>query len=76
MSLDYLWQITAEGDYIILSLLTARYLLKCIGNIMAGKQLAGVVSYFNILSTDGFSLEKIFPGDARIQLSILILNSS
>lgn len=25
---DYLWQVTAEGDYIILALLTARFLLK------------------------------------------------
>jgi acyl-CoA oxidase len=28
MSCDFLWQVTAEGDYMILSLLTAKYLLK------------------------------------------------
>ncbi len=65
LSLDYLWQITAEGDYIILSLLTARYLLKCVGNVMGGKKVTGIVEYLNVLSTDGFSLEKIFPGEAR-----------
>lgn len=28
---DYLWQVTAEGDYVILSLLTARFLVKAVG---------------------------------------------
>lgn len=28
MGNDYLWQVTAEGDYIILTLLTARFLIK------------------------------------------------
>ena len=65
MSLDYLWQITAEGDYIILSLLTARYLLKSIGSVMTGKQLKGVVDYLNVLSTEDFSLQKMHPGDAK-----------
>jgi len=65
LSLDYLWQITAEGDYIILSLLTARYLLKCIASVMGGKHLNGVVEYLNIISSDGFSLEKAFPGNAK-----------
>ena len=65
LSIDYLWQITAEGDYIILSLLTARYLLKCIGNVMGGKHLTGIVEYLNVIASDGFSLEKVFPGDAK-----------
>jgi hypothetical protein len=35
---DYLWQVTAEGDYIILSLLTAKFLIKGVGETMSGKR--------------------------------------
>lgn len=35
---DYIWTITAEGDYVILSLLTGKYLLKTLNKTFEGKE--------------------------------------
>ena len=49
LSLDYLWQVTAEGDVIILALMTSKYLMKCIGQVMTGEKLKGIIEYFNAI---------------------------
>jgi acyl-CoA oxidase len=64
LSCDYLWQVTAEGDFIILSLLTAGFLLKSVGKAFTGHKLKGIVDYFNVISEPEFDLEKIHPGNA------------
>ncbi len=47
LSLDYLWQVTAEGDVIILGLMTSKYLMQCVANVMGGGTLKGIMEYFN-----------------------------
>jgi len=43
MGCDYLWQVTAEGDYIILSLLTARFLVKALKEAQTNKLQKGMM---------------------------------
>lgn len=59
---DYLWQVTAEGDFIILGLLTARFLYNSVKEVLSEKKLESVVEYLNILSSVHPS--KLHPGDA------------
>ena len=33
LSADYVWQTTAEGDYIVMQLQTARFLVKCVDQV-------------------------------------------
>jgi len=61
LSQDYLWQVTAEGDFIILALLTAKHLLKSAQTVMNGKKLTGVVEYLNAVGETGFSLAQSKP---------------
>jgi acyl-CoA oxidase len=61
LSQDYLWQVTAEGDFIILAMLTAKSLLKSIQTIFNGKKLTGIVDYFNIIGESGFNLAQLKP---------------
>jgi len=42
---DYVWQTTAEGDFIILMLFTAKFLLKKVEAARQGKPMQGPVSY-------------------------------
>ena len=65
LCVNYLWQITAEGDYIILGLQTARSLLKAVGSAKQGKQLSGILDYLNVVGSQDFNLEKIFPGSFK-----------
>ncbi len=62
---DYLWQVTAEGDFIILALLTARHLLKSIGKVFGGGKLTGIMEYFNVIGEPEFDLAKHKPSAAR-----------
>ena len=55
---DYLWQVTAEGDMIILALSTARHIVSTINNIRKGKNVKGIFDYFNVLSEkEGFRFD-------------------
>lgn len=65
LSQDYAWQITAEGDFIILGLHTAKHLMKCVQTAQTGKQLTGIMEYFNILSEKEFNLVKHRPNTAK-----------
>ncbi|KAJ3050486.1 acyl-Coenzyme A oxidase, partial [Quaeritorhiza haematococci] len=44
---DYVWQITAEGDYILLTLQTARYLLKSVKAVWDGGKPGRLVAYLD-----------------------------
>ena len=74
MSVDYLWQVTAEGDAYILSLLTGKHLLKSIGKVFGGAKLQGIMDYFNVITEDGFDLAKIKPSPARLASEYRNLN--
>jgi acyl-CoA oxidase len=62
---DYLWQITAEGDVIILGLMTARFLHQSIDAAIAGKKNSGNVEYLNVLNNKNFSIKSQTPLPAR-----------
>lgn len=66
LSQDYLWQITAEGDFIILGLHTARHLLKSIQNALRGQRLSGVLEYFNVCNDKQFNLVTHRPATAKL----------
>lgn len=61
ISCDYLWQVTAEGDFTILALLVGAHILKSLGKIFGGTKLQGVMDYFNIISEEEFHPSKIKP---------------
>jgi len=65
LSQDYLWQITAEGDFIILGLHTARHLLKSVESALKGKKLSGVLEYFNVCNDKEFNLVRHRPTPAK-----------
>lgn len=74
MSQDYLWQVTAEGDYIILALLTAKHILKSIGKVMGGLKLQGIMDYFNVIGTENFDLNHFKPSHAKYSSDFCNLN--
>jgi acyl-CoA oxidase len=74
MSQDYLWQVTAEGDYIILALLTAKHIIKSLGKVMGGMKLQGVMDYFNILGEEKFEMNQIKPIHAKFSSDFCNLN--
>jgi flavocytochrome c len=74
ISQDYLWQVTAEGDFIILSLLTARHLLKSVGKVFGGGKLQGIMEYFNVIGENDFDLNKHRPSPAKNSHDYLNLN--
>lgn len=62
---DYLWQVTAEGDYVILSLLTARFLVKAVGETNQGKKQKGQLDYLNAILEENFDIERAAPMNAN-----------
>ena len=69
LCLNYLWQITAEGDFIILGLATAKSLLNAIGDAIKGVKLKGIQDYLNVVGSEGFDLNKIHPGSYKQQFA-------
>jgi len=57
LAANYVWQTTAEGDWIILMLQTAGFLLKTLQNVMSGKKttLYDAVSYLAPLEDSSFN---------------------
>eukprot|EP01089_Gocevia_fonbrunei_P017051 TRINITY_DN5438_c0_g1_i4.p1 TRINITY_DN5438_c0_g1~~TRINITY_DN5438_c0_g1_i4.p1 ORF type:complete len:416 (-),score=97.17 TRINITY_DN5438_c0_g1_i4:40-1287(-) len=45
LAADYVWQTTAEGDWIILMLQTARFLVKTMKSALKGQNVSGPVDY-------------------------------
>lgn len=62
---DYVWRVTAEGDWIILMLQTARFIVKKIGEVQKGKKITGPYSYLNALGDKNAKLESFAPKDAK-----------
>jgi acyl-CoA oxidase len=62
---DYLWQVTAEGDFTILALLVGIHILKSIGKVFGGAKLGGVMEYFNVISQEDFHPSKIKPAPMK-----------
>jgi len=61
---DYVWQTTAEGDYILLMLLTGRFLLKMLRNAKEGKPVSGPVAYLSPLKDANFEVLQAAPKPA------------
>jgi len=57
LAANYVWQSTAEGDWTLLMLQTAQFLLKSINNAVQGKQLSETVAYLTPLSDPSFGFE-------------------
>ena len=74
MSQDYLWQVTAEGDYIILALLTGKHILKSIGKVFGGYKLQGIMDYFNVVGNDNFDISQLKPSHAKFSSDFCNLN--
>jgi flavocytochrome c len=65
LSQDYLWQITAEGDFIILGLHTARHLLKSVQSAFKGEKMTGSLEYLNVCNAKDFNLVQHRPASAK-----------
>ena len=65
MAQDYAWQVTAEGDFVILLLQTARFLMKSLESARKGEPLAGLVKALEPLKDPGFRLSSLAPPKAR-----------
>jgi hypothetical protein len=61
---DYAWQTTAEGDYVVLLLQTARFLMKTRKEALAGVTAAGPVDYLNALRDRTVCLVRSAPAAA------------
>lgn len=55
---DYVWQSTAEGDYIVMTLQSARFVIKHINEARAGKApLSGPLAYLTPLTKPGVTAQ-------------------
>ena len=57
LSQDFVWQTTAEGDFIILILQTARFLIKCLKKVQKGTSQSGPCEYLNIVQSPNFNIQ-------------------
>jgi len=58
---DYVWQTTAEGDWILLMLLTARFLLKTLGKVQQGNKVTGPCAYMAPAGASNFDIRSAAP---------------
>jgi len=66
LSADYVWQTTAEGDYTVLILQTARFLLRSFIKAQQGTPFpSGPMQYFSVLTEKNFRLETARPPAIR-----------
>jgi len=66
LSSDYVWQTTAEGDYTVLILQTARFLLRSFAKAQQGTPFPpGPMHYLSVLVEKNFRLESARPAPAR-----------
>jgi acyl-CoA oxidase len=56
LAANYVWQTTAEGDWTLLMLSTAQFLLKSLRNAIEGKPLSETVAYLAPLQQESFNL--------------------
>jgi len=55
LSVDYAWQATAEGDFVVMLLQTARFLLKCVAQARRGMSVPGFANYLSLYEDSNFS---------------------
>ena len=65
MTQDFAWQVTAEGDFVILLLQTARFLMKSLESARKGEKLAGLARALEPLKDPGFKVSNLAPAKAR-----------
>jgi acyl-CoA oxidase len=58
---DYVWQVTAEGDFVVMQLQTARYLMKSLETARKGGALSGLTECLTPLSNPQFDLKSAAP---------------
>jgi len=58
LAVNYVWQTTAEGDWIILMLSTSQFLLKVLRHAMSGQSISDTVAYLKPLQDPTFNLAK------------------
>jgi len=63
-AVDYVWQTTAEGDYIVMMLQCARFLMKSLRAAKAGKPTPGPCSYLTVLQNPAVDLAALAPKPA------------
>jgi len=61
LAADYVWQTTAEGDWIILMLQTGRFLMKTLQTVRQGKTMTGPCVYMSPVARPGFQLQQAAP---------------
>eukprot|EP00301_Raphidiophrys_heterophryoidea_P026218 c8999_g1_i1.p1 GENE.c8999_g1_i1~~c8999_g1_i1.p1 ORF type:complete len:699 (+),score=214.77 c8999_g1_i1:63-2159(+) len=60
---DYKWQITAEGDFVILTLQTARFLVKSVDTARSGQAVAGLCEYLAVLADPKVTVASVKPAE-------------
>eukprot|EP01006_Ploeotia_vitrea_P042804 TRINITY_DN66661_c13_g5_i1.p2 TRINITY_DN66661_c13_g5~~TRINITY_DN66661_c13_g5_i1.p2 ORF type:complete len:762 (+),score=442.62 TRINITY_DN66661_c13_g5_i1:295-2286(+) len=60
-AIDYVWQTTAEGDWVILMLQTARFLMKYVRRAQNGESMWGPCMYLKPLADPSFDYTKASP---------------
>ena len=61
LAADYVWQCTAEGDFVVMLLQTARFLMKSVEDARAGKKLTAGVDYLAAVRSPGFTSARAAP---------------
>jgi len=65
LAADYVWQTTAEGDWVILMLQTANFLMKTASSARSGIAVSGPVDYLAPLKNKDFDVSQLAPRPAR-----------
>ena len=73
MATDYAWQVTAEGDVIILLLQCARFLVKSLEKAKKGESLPGLVKALEPLRDPSFAVSSLAPKKATSSQDFLNL---
>jgi acyl-CoA oxidase len=76
LAADYVWQTTAEGDWIILMLQTARFLMKALKHAKEGRPVTGPVGYLSVLHNNpaASDFSKFAPPRAKSPQDLFNLN--
>jgi len=74
LAADYLWQTTAEGDWIILMLQTARFLIKTLHEAKKGAKLSFTCDYLSPFKNPKFNVKTAAPPPAKSKSDFLNLD--
>eukprot|EP01125_Pyxidicula_operculata_P014747 TRINITY_DN494_c0_g3_i1.p1 TRINITY_DN494_c0_g3~~TRINITY_DN494_c0_g3_i1.p1 ORF type:complete len:482 (-),score=120.82 TRINITY_DN494_c0_g3_i1:88-1533(-) len=59
LALDYLWQTTAEGDFVVMLLHTAHFLIKNVRKVRNGENVYGPCDYMMLLQNPQFNVDYV-----------------